>query len=167
MTAFSDLIAIPLTNIFNTISETFQRPSVWKLEIVTVIPKCSSPVKFEQLRNISCTLLVSKIYESYLLSWAREEVSCKRNQYSGVRGCSTSHYLLETWETILSDIEDNQAGTVLTAIDFSKGFNRVSHQHCLQSFAKHGSSTEVLRLLATFLQGRTCLLYTSPSPRDS
>ena len=122
---------------------------------MTVIPKCAAPETFDQLRNMSCTLLVSKIYESYLLYWIREEVPLRKNQYGGVRGCSTQHHLLRTWETILEDLEDNRSATVLTSIDFSKGFNRVSHQHCLKAFASHGASTPVLALLATFLQDRT------------
>ena len=55
----------------------------WKIEIVTVIPKSGDPETFDQLRNISCTLLVSKIYESYVLLWAKEEVSLRNNQYGG------------------------------------------------------------------------------------
>ena len=155
MTEFSDLLAQPLCDIYNTITETLIWPTVWKVEIVTVIPKCAAPEEFDQLRNISCTLLVSKIYESYLLSWIREEVTVRHNQYGGVRGCSTQHHLLHTWETILEDLEDSRSATVLTSIDFSKGFNRVSHQHCLKAFAAHGASTPVLALLATFLQDRT------------
>lgn len=56
---------------------------------------------------------------------------------------------------ILENLDDNRSATVLTAIDFSKAFNRVTYQACLQQFAKHGSSTEVLKLLEVFLCGRT------------
>ena len=154
MSEFADSFAVPLTNIYNCITESFKWPACWKTEIVTVIPKCANPLTFDQLRNISCTLLVSKIYESFLLLWAREEITLRDNQYGGERGCSTDHYLLEAWEIILRDLEDDRAGSVLTSIDFAKGFNRVSHQYCLQAFAEHGSSTDIIRLLATFLQGR-------------
>ena len=123
MTEYADLFALPLTDIFNCITDTFIWPSVWKIEIITVIPKCNNPVNFDQLRNISCTLLVSKIYESYLLSWIREEINTRKNQFGGVQGCSTEHHLVETWETVLEDLEDNRASSVLTSIDFSKGFN--------------------------------------------
>ena len=74
MTEYADLFALPLTDIFNCITETFVWLSVWKIEIITVIPKCNNPVNFDQLRNISCTFLVSKIYKSYLLSWIRDEI---------------------------------------------------------------------------------------------
>ena len=62
--------------------------------------------------------------------------------------------MIDTWEMVLEDLEDNRAASVLTSIDFSKGFNRVSHQHCLSAFAAHGASTPVLALLGTFLQER-------------
>ena len=155
MTEFADLLALPLSDIYNTITETFQWPLVWKVEIVTVIPKCGSPDSFDQLRNISCTLLVSKVFESFLLSWIREEVHLRKNQYGGERGCSTEHHLLETWETILRDLEDDRSASVLTSIDFSKGFNRISHQQCMKAFASHGASTEILALLGPFLQNRS------------
>ena len=148
MSEFADIFALPLTDIYNRITETFKWPDCWKVEIVTIIPKCGNPTTYDQLRNISCMLLVSKVYESYLLLWAREEITLRENQYGGVRGCSTEHYLLEAWETVLRDLEDDRAGSVLTSLDFAKGFNRVSHQHCLQAFGDHGSSTDVITLLA-------------------
>ena len=83
VTEFSDILAEPLTDIYNQISTTLQWPAVWKIELVTVIPKCPDPKEFDSLRNISCTLLVSKVYESFLLLWAREEVSPRRNQFGG------------------------------------------------------------------------------------
>ena len=85
-TAMSDILALPLTDIYNTITTTLQWPDVWKLEIVTVIPKKSDATNFDDLRNISCALLVSKIYESFFLSWIREEVVLKHNQFGGERG---------------------------------------------------------------------------------
>ena len=53
MTKFADLLDQPLCDIYNKITEPFVWPDVWKVEIVTVIPKCSNPDSFDQLRNIS------------------------------------------------------------------------------------------------------------------
>ena len=61
MTKFSDFFAIPLTNIYNEVSDTFVWPLQWKREYVTVIPKKKNPEELGDLRNISCTLLASKI----------------------------------------------------------------------------------------------------------
>ena len=114
------------------------------MEHVTVIPKCSNPETFGDLRNISCTNFVSKVLESYVLEWAQEEVTIKFTQFGGVRGCSGLHLIIKVWQKILENLEDRRAAT----------FNRLSFQHCLTSFKRLGASTQVLRLLAAFLSGQ-------------
>ena len=136
VTQFADFLAIPLTNIYNSITESRTWPACWKREYVTIIPKVTNPDSLADLRNISCTLLASKMYESYVLDWLKMEVSLRTNQYGGAKGLSTDHLLVEMWQKILENAEDYRAGTVITSIDYSKAFNRI------------------------------CLLYTSPSPRD-
>ena len=69
-------------------------PLIWKQEFVTSIPKKKIPESINDLRNISCTMLPSKVYESYVLNWSQEEVDLKRTQYGGVKGCSTAHMLV-------------------------------------------------------------------------
>ena len=86
VTQFADFLAIPLTSVYNCITETRSWPKCWKNEFVTIIPKKSSPESLSDLRNISCTLLASKIYESYVLDWLKLEVSLRSNQYGGLRG---------------------------------------------------------------------------------
>lgn len=75
----------------------------------------------------------------------------RANQYGGVRGIGTDHILVDLWQRILQNLEDYRARTFVTSIDYSKAFNRMSDQHCLQSLARNGASTDVLRLVATFL----------------
>ena len=140
---------------YNEITVTYVWPAIWKLESVTVIPKVGHPSAFTDLRNISCTMLASKVYESYVLGWASEEVSLKPNQYGGVRGCSTAHMLVGIWDDICNNLEDFRAASVLTSIDYAKAFNRLSYQHCLRALAKKGASSPVLHLIATFLTNRT------------
>ena len=93
VTKFSDFLAIPLTMIYNEISRTLCWPAIWKKEFVTVIPKKTNPRSLGDLRNISCTMLASKMYESYILDWLKEEVSLRPNQYGGIKGLSTEHVL--------------------------------------------------------------------------
>ena len=155
VTKYSDFLAIPLTSIYNSITQTNVWPARWKEESVTVIPKTRTPTEIGQLRNISCTLLVSKVYESYVLQWALEQVKLKDNQFGGAKGCSTAHLLISIWQKILADLEDCRAATLLTAIDYAKAFNRMSFQECLKSFARHGASNQIIRLVAAFLSQRT------------
>lgn len=94
------------------------------------------------------------MYESFVLEWAREQVVPKHNQMGGEKGCSTAHYLTEVCNEIAEGLEDNRAAVTLTAVDYSKAFNRLEHAACLRSFAKKGASSNVIRLLAAFLNGR-------------
>ena len=95
MSKYADFFAIPFASIYNKITLTKIWPLVWKKEYVRVIPKTACPMDISGLRNISCTQLASKIYESYVLNWAMAEVKLKKNQYGGVKGCSMSHMLIE------------------------------------------------------------------------
>ena len=70
VTQCSDFLAIPFTDVFNCITDTKVCPAIWKREHVTVIPKKSVPASFNDLRNISCTMPISKVYESYVLNRA-------------------------------------------------------------------------------------------------
>ena len=152
--SIAKFIAIPLTSIYNEIVRTKTWPKKLKIEHVTLIPKKHAPSSFADLRNISCTSFFSKCFETFVLKWVMEEVSLKNNQYGGVKGCSTNHMLLEIWQKICNNAEDYRTATVLTAIDYSKAFNRLSFQECLASFKAKGASTTVMQLLATFLSDR-------------
>ena len=155
VTKFADFLAVPLTSIYNCISESYVWPRVWKEERVTIIPKCRVVTEINKLRNISCTMLASKVYETFVLGWALEEVSLKKNQYGGTKGSSAAHMLIEIWNEVLEDLDDCRASVLLTAINYQKAFNRMSFQECLCSFARHGASTDLMRILATFLSNRT------------
>ena len=145
----------PVASIYNEIIRTLVWPVAWKREYVTVIPKKPLPESFADLRNISCTTLLSKIFESYVMTRAQEEITLKPNQFGGVKGCSTTHMVVEVLQEICENAEDYRSATVLAAIDYSKAFNRVSFQHCLDAFRKKGASTPIIRLLASFLTNRT------------
>ena len=112
------------------------------------------PESLNDLRNISCTMLPSKVYESYILNWIKEEVKVKPNQFGGVKGCSTAHLLAGVWDVIGRGLEDDRAAVLLRSIDYAKAFNRLSFQHCLKAFAAHGASSTLIELLATFLSNR-------------
>ena len=79
VTRCADFLALPLTDLYNTISRTTIWPLIRKREFVTAIPKRTLPSSLNDMRIISCTMLVSKVYESYVLAWAMEEVSIKKN----------------------------------------------------------------------------------------
>ena len=76
------------------------------------------------------------------------------NQYGGEPGVSTTHMLVEIWRKITQDLEDNRAISVITAIDYSKAFNRLEHLPCLEALARKGASNQIIGLIADFLHHR-------------
>ena len=99
-------------------------------------------------------MLPSKIYESYVLNWLSTEVQCKSNQYGGVKGCSVAHLLIDLWDDVMNNLEDERAATLVTGVDYAKAFNRLSFQHCLRAFARKGASSQTIAILASFLSNR-------------
>lgn len=91
-------IASPLKCIYNEISLTGEWPAGWKKEQVTAIPKVPHPESCDDFRNISCTLFVSKVYESFVLGWLESQIGVRSNQFGGMKGAGTEHFLLETWQ---------------------------------------------------------------------
>ena len=121
----ADILAIPLAHIFNQSINERAWPRLWKKEIVNVIPKTAAPADLGELRNISCTPLFSKVFEFFVLEDLKKSVSLSKSQFGGIKGISTDHFLIESWQHILRYLEDPNAAASIT-----------------------------------------CLLYTSPSPRD-
>ena len=103
-----DLFTIPLTKIFNVIKVSYVWPESWRIETVTVISKNKTPHGFEDCPNLSCTPLFSKVIESFLLDQINGEVKVDLTQFSGVKKCGTEHLLIEAWDGILRDLEDNR-----------------------------------------------------------
>ena len=94
-------------------------------------------------------MLASKMRESYVLDWLKAETRIRSNQFGGVKGLGTDHALFLIWQTILENLDDYRAATVVTSLAYSKAFNRMS------SLARKGASTGTIALIATFLTNRT------------
>ena len=151
---YTSKLAVPITAIFNLITRTKEWPKQWAVEYVTVIPKCPLPAEIGDCRNLSCTNFLSKVYESFVLEWARQEVKPGPNQYGGEKGCGADHFLVNAVEEVFINLEDNRAACIATTIDYSKAFNRLSHEECLLAFKRKGASTDIMRLLGSFMMGR-------------
>ena len=151
----ADYLARPLAHIYNTISRTATWPLLWKQEFVTPIPKKSLPADLNDLRNISCTALFSKVYESFVLGWLGDQVGMRSNQMGGMKGSGTEHYLVELYQLILESLEDSRAASIITSIDYSKAFNRLDFLRCLEALAAKGASSEMVAIVGSFLTSRT------------
>ena len=100
------------------------------------------------------------------------------NQFGGLPGTGVNHYLADAWDFVLNSIEnDANSAVTLISIDFAKAFNTMAHGACVDAFKNKGASQHSVGMVGAFLRNRrmrfkvgeeySCLLYTSPSPRDS
>ena len=169
VTQFSDLLAIPLHFIFNQALNSLQWPEIWKAETVSVIPKNAAPSGLSELRNLSCTPLYSKILESFVLDKLKEEVTISKRQYGGIKGSGTDHFLVDTWNEIITTLEAPDTAANLISVDFAKAFNRMHHYHCLEALADLGAEMTTIDWVACFLYKRTMSVRIGNSysvPRD-
>ena len=152
---FHDILAIPLHAIYSQVYESLEWPALWANETVHLIPKTNAPDSLKQLRNLSCTPLFSKVLESFLLSSLKSSTKLSRNQFGGQKGLGVDHFLVQTWNSILTALEDNRASVQLMSIDFEKAFNRMDHDSCLVALHQLGAKDEDIELVACFLRNRT------------
>ena len=151
----ANALAPLLTKILHRIRNGEGWPKVWSSEEVTTIPKTRDPEDFNQCRGISCTSIYSKLAEVFMLDILREKIDVGNEQYGGLRGVGTDHMLTEMVTKVLEDMEDNRCAVNVMSIDYQKAFNRMHHGKCLETMARKGSSTQAIKLAATFLGGRT------------
>ena len=147
-------IAVPACSIFNEVARTIVWPSLWKQEYQTIIPKKPNPTDFSQLRNLSCTNFLSKVLESFLIDSIQSEIDLSDLQYGGIKGCGTDNFLVEMWNNILETLDRPDSAISLMSVDFSKAFNRMSHQACLEKLVKKNASNQTIQLVAAFLKNR-------------
>ena len=138
VTKFSDILAIPLTDIFNQVIKHWEWPDLWRRETVIVIPKKSSLESLAECQNLSCTPLFSKALEMIVLERLKKETCFRASRYGGQKRCGADNFLVQVWEDILSGLEDDRACTNLISVDFEKAFNRMDHWHCLVALREHG-----------------------------
>ena len=70
-------LAVPLTHLYNAMLTSQVWPMKLKEEFVTPIPKKSVPDSLNDILNISCTALFSKVFESFVLDWITEQVGMR------------------------------------------------------------------------------------------
>lgn len=147
-------MSAPVCKIFNDVAREKVWPSLWKMEYQTVIPKKPNPTEFSQLRNLSCTNFLSKILESFIADSIRSEVCLSELQYGGINGCGTDNFLVEMWNNIHETLDRPDSAISLMSVDFSKAFNRMNHQACLEKLVKKNASNQTIQLIGAFLTNR-------------
>ena len=95
---------------------------------------------------------LSMTAEQYIIRWIWPYVSkhIDRDQFGGVSGNSVCHYLIELTNFILYN-QDLQTpiATIVTLIDFSKGFNRIDHSKLIVELHRMNVPGWILRIIVS------------------
>ena len=157
MKEFGPEIARPAAQIFRKISKSGKWPQRWKTEQGIPLKKVPDPKSEEEVRIISLTPFLSKVYEKIVADWLLKYISDKldRNQYGGRRGTSTSHYLIDFITFILYNQDLTESHAVLAAmVDYQKAFNRQDHSTLLTILGDMGVPGWLLHIVMGFLVER-------------
>lgn len=152
----SSAISVPLSLIFNKSLDEKKYPARWKVSFVTPIFKNGSRTKVINYRPISILCTASQIFERVIFGHLYKSV---RNQFSRVqhgfiKGRSTLSNLLEYVHNVVEGIANGgQIDTIFT--DFSKAFDKVSHNILLQKLRNYGVDRSFLPWFETYLVDRS------------
>ena len=127
---FSILLAPTITKIFNMSLEHRCVPQLWKLANLNPIPKDTPLTDCTQLRPISLTNIIMRLFEKVVLE---KEISpelqslIKRDQFAYKEGTSATDALIMCHHTWLNWLDNNADHVRVISFDFKKAFDSVSH----------------------------------------
>ena len=153
-------LSFPLCDIYTRAVLYGEYPAIYKIEIVTPVPKVFPPQTVKDLRKIAGTPNFSRIFETFLAEIMIDDMKPTRDpsQYGNSKGVSTQHYLIKMVDRILTALDTNNQGekyaVVLQLVDWAQAFDRQCPQLGIESFLKNGVRKSVIPVLISYFQDR-------------
>ena len=157
---FAKQISFPMTDVLNTSIKQGCWPNIFKLEIVTPVPKVPKPKNMDDLRNISGLLNLSKVSEKIIsklfISDMKENID--PSQFGNQTGISIQHYLINFIDRILASTDEGKKreslAVLATLVDWKEAFPRQCPKLGIESFIQNGVRPALIPLMINFFQGR-------------
>ena len=146
-------LSVPLTIIFNRITQYAEYPAQWKIEHQIALPKSYPPESEDQLRNLAKTPFYSKLYEAFVGGWLVPIIKPYLDPgQCGLKGFSITHYLIKLLHFAHSTLDLKKPHAVLAAcVDLSKAFNRVDHGLVIQDLYDMHTPAWLLKIVISYL----------------
>ena len=154
---YANVLAPPLTAIFNNLLREGVLPMEWKMANVIPLPKTSPPVSIEKdIRPISLTPIAAKVFESIIMKWVDETIEGEIDamQFGGISGTSTTDVLVELVHIWYKATDKLNSYVSVVMLDFSNAFDLINHHLLLDKIQSYGFPAHILRWMATFLLDR-------------
>ena len=158
--ACSTELGKPVTDLINASIRQGNWPDIFKMEIVTPVPKEFPPQNLDQLRNISGLLNIDKVAEKLISKLIISDMKEKLDpsQYANQPGLSIQHYLIKMIDRILGALDTNSKGdkcaVLATLVDWKQAFPRQCPKLGVESFIKNGVRPALIPVLVNYFQGR-------------
>ncbi|CAH2109339.1 unnamed protein product [Euphydryas editha] len=151
----ADELAVPLSLIFNLSLSTGIFPEKWKLAKVVPIHKSDAKDIVSNYRPIAILPALGKVFEGLiapiLQSYFKKYVSDYQHGFTPARSTRTN--LVTFVENIIEAVDSNkQVDAIYT--DFSKAFDKVSHDVLIQKLHVYGFTDPFLKWLGSYLTNR-------------
>ena len=157
---FAGFLAKPVKDLINCVIRQGLWPQIFKLEIVTPVPK-EFPIKnIDMLRNISGLLNLNKVAEKLLSKLIISDMKAKLDpkQYANQKGLLIQHYLIKFIDRILEALDKNPksetCAVLATLVDWKQAFLRQCPKLGVESFRKNGVRPALIPMLVSYFQGR-------------
>ena len=153
----ADLIALPVTILFNATLKSGNLPKDWKMAYITGIFKKGSKHLPENYRPISLTSILCKILEKFVrnsvINHLMENELLSKKQFGFVSGRSTLTQLLYYLNECIEKIANGNVVDVIY-LDFAKAFDTVPHRRLLGKLESYGIRGKLLKWIKSFLEER-------------
>ena len=120
-----------ITHILNVSLVSQQVPKIWKSANVRPIPKATNISAVDQLRPISVTDIIMRLFERLILDFElRKPVSgfIHSDQFAYKKNCGTETALLYNQHFWMRSLDGHSNFVRVLSFDFSKAFDSVSHR---------------------------------------
>ena len=155
----------PVTDVINTSIRQGCWPNIFKLEVVTPVPKQFPPKNIDELRNISGLLNLDKIAEKIVAKMMISDMigNIDPSQYANQKGLSIQHYLVKFIDRVLQSVDSASAkkeacAVLATLVDWKQAFPRQCPKLGVKSFIENGVRPALIPLLINYFQGRKMIV---------
>ena len=154
---YAHQLAPIITKIFNCSIMHQSVPALWKTANVRPIPKESPVTDCTQLRPISLTNIIMRLFERLVFKqeMSTEFKSIINNDQFGFRdGCNTTLALLKCQHFWLSALDRDSDFVRVLSFDFSKAFDTVSHKIICEKLKSTNINPYIINWIISFLDNR-------------
>ncbi|CAH2092926.1 unnamed protein product [Euphydryas editha] len=143
-----EILASPLSALFNLILKTANTPTQWSESIIILLYKKGNPNDISNYRPISLLPTIYKLFSSIINRRISETLEKRQPiEQAGFRkGYSTIDHIY-TLELIIEKYQENRRPLYLAFIDYQKAFDTISHTSIWEALSEQGVEKEYIQVI--------------------